>query len=58
MPDIAHEEFDAIIVNRANGGRPTRTTDKRKKSHELASLAAKNEIAEIYDRNKRKAGNN
>ena len=56
LADIARADFDTVIANRAKWGRPAGTTDKRKKSYELSSLAAKNEITEIYDRNKRKAG--
>ena len=58
VTDITQADFDAIIANRAKGGRHAGTTDKRNKSYELASLAAKNEITERYARNKRKAGTN
>ena len=56
VADITREDFDAGIANRVKGGRSAETTDKRKKSYELASLATKNVIPEIYDRNKRKTG--
>ena len=56
MTDIARIDFDAVIVNRGKGCRPAGTNDKKKKIYELASLVAKNEIIEIYGRNKRNAG--
>jgi len=56
VTDITQADSNTVISNRAKGGRPSGTTDKREKSYELASLATKNEITEIYDSNKRKAG--
>jgi len=43
VTDIVLTDFDTVIESRAKGGRPAGTTDKRKKTYELASLAAKNE---------------
>ena len=48
----------AAPANREKGGRPLGTTHKKKKSYELAVIAAKNEISERYDADKKKAGKN
>ena len=52
VPDIAA----VAPVERKKGGRPSGTTDARKKNCEFAVTAAKNEICMLFDRDKRKAG--
>ena len=44
------------IGDRKKGGRPSGTTDERKKNDELAVIASKNEICLQYDEDKKKVG--
>ena len=56
-PDSTTTESTAQTATaRLKGGRPVKSTDKRKKDNELAIIASKNEIASIFAKEKKLSG--